>query len=138
VFGTHLSFPKALLAVPLIIAVSLSSYCFGLMLAGVVLRATTLRNIVGNVAWWSIALVGGVQVPTDFWPPWVRAIAQVLPLSHGLDGVRTAVVGGSVRHVALDFVLECAVGLGWLLIASLSFRWLAEGGRRTGSIEFGE
>jgi ABC-2 type transport system permease protein len=137
-FGIHLDYPSALLAIPLTIAVSLSSYCFALALAGVVLRATTVRNIVGNLAWWSVALVGGVQVPVGFWPAWVRAASEVLPLRHGLDGVRTALSGGSLRHVGLDFALECAVGLGWLLVASLSFRWLAEGGRRTGSIEFGE
>ena len=27
-----------------------------------------VRNIVGNLTWWTVALVGGVQVPTDFWP----------------------------------------------------------------------
>jgi hypothetical protein len=37
-----------------------------------------------------------------------------------------------------DTGLEIAVGVGWLLIAAFAFRRLAEGGRRTGSIEFGE
>lgn len=32
---------------------------------------------------------------------------------------------------------EAAVGLGWLLVAALTFRRLAESGRRDVSIEFG-
>lgn len=38
-----------------------------------------------------------------------------------------------LRHAAL----EAAVGLGWLLVAALTLRRLAESGRRDGSIEFG-
>jgi hypothetical protein len=30
-----------------------------------------------------------------------------------------------------------SLGLGWLILALASFRWLAEGGRKDGSIEFG-
>jgi ABC-2 type transport system permease protein len=137
-FGVPLHWPTALLAVPLIILVSLSSYCLALTLAGLVLRAPMVRNIVGNLTWWTVALVGGVQVPTDFWPSWVRVTGTVLPLTHGLDGVRTALAGGSVLRIGRDALLEVAVGGLWLIVAALSFRWLAEGGRKTGTIEFGE
>jgi len=33
---------------------------------------------------------------------------------------------------------EVLVGLGWFLVAALTFRVLAERGRRDGSIEFGD
>lgn len=137
-FGVPLSWPSALLAIPLIALVSLSSYCLALTLAGLVLRAPIARNIVGNLTWWTVALVGGVQVPTEFWPSWVRVAAAFLPLTHGLDGVRTALAGGSGARVGRDALLEIAVGVLWLGVAALSFRWLAEGGRKTGTIEFGD
>jgi len=138
VFRVRLEFPSALAAVPLIILISLSSYCFALLLAAFVLRAPTIRNIIGNIAWWTVGLLGGVQVPVGFWPGWVGAIGEVLPLRHGLDGVRVAIAGGSMARVLRDAGLEIAVGVGWLIVAGVAFRRLAEGGRRDGSIEFGE
>ncbi|HKE63656.1 MAG TPA: ABC transporter permease [Micromonosporaceae bacterium] len=138
IFGVPLAFPTALAAVPLIVLVALSSYCFALLLAAFVLRVPTFRNIVGNITWWTIGLLGGVQVPVTFWPGWVGAIGEVLPLRHGLAGVRVAIAGGPAATILRDAGLEIAVGAGWLVVAALAFRRLAEGGRRTGSIEFGE
>ncbi len=138
VFGVRLDFPSALAAVPLIMLISLSSYCFALLLAAFVLRAPMIRNIMGNIAWWTVGLLGGVQVPVSFWPHWLGTIGEVLPLRHGLDGVRVAIAGGPGGRILRDAGLEIAIGVGWLLIAAFAFRRLAEGGRRTGSIEFGE
>jgi ABC-2 type transport system permease protein len=98
----------------------------------------SVRNIVGNVTWWTIGLLGGVQVPVSFWPSWLGTVGQVLPLRHGLDGVRVAIAGGPVGRVFADAGLEVAVGVGWLVVAAIAFRSFATGGRRTGSIEFGE
>ena len=66
-----------------------------------------------------------------------QAIASVLPVRHGLDGIRTLLSGGPLGTVARDAALEVAVGLGWLAVAALTFRRFAESGRRDGSIEFG-
>jgi ABC-2 type transport system permease protein len=60
-FGIALPMPDALLAIPLIGLVSVSAYCIGLVLAGVVLRAMELRNVVGNVIWMGIALLAGCR-----------------------------------------------------------------------------
>jgi ABC-2 type transport system permease protein len=135
-FGIGLPMPQTLLAVPLIGLVSVSAYCLGLVLAGVVLRAMQLRNIVGNVIWMGIALLAGVQVPVTFWPGWTQAIGTVLPATHGLAAIRELLDGGPLGTVAIRALLEVAVALGWLTVAALTFRHLAEHGRRNGAIEF--
>lgn len=137
-FGIALPLPQALVAIPLIGLVSVSAYCFGLVLAGVVLRAMELRNVVGNVIWMGIALLAGVQVPVTFWPGWVQVVSAVLPATHGLAAIRALLDGGAVATVAGQAGLEVAVALGWLAVAALTFRRLAEHGRRTGSIEFAD
>lgn len=137
-FGVALPMPAGLLAVPLIGLVSVSAYCFGLVLAGLVLRAMELRNVVGNVIWMGIALIAGVQVPVTFWPDWVQKLSTVLPATHGLSGIRTLLDGGPPATVAAGAALEAAVAVGWLTVAALTFRHLAEQGRRTGSIEFAD
>lgn len=138
VFGVSLPMPRALLAIPLIALISVSTYSFGLVLAGLVLRKVELRNVVGNLGSLSLMVICGVQVPSSFWPSPIRYVAEVLPLTHGLRAVRD-LLSGSARGVVLHNVaLEICVAGGWLAIAALTFRQLAESGRKDGSIEFGE
>lgn len=134
-FGLPFAFPRALLAIPLLLLVASSVYCFGLVLAGIALRVMGLRNVVGNIGHLSLMILCGVQVPVTFWPGPVQAVSNVLPLRHGLAAIR-AVVSGS-GPVLAEAARELAVGLGWLVVAGLVFRRLAEGGRKDGSIEFG-
>jgi ABC-2 type transport system permease protein len=136
-FGVPLPLPAALLAVPLIALVALATYTFALTLSGYVLRAMEARNVVGNVAHLSLMALCGVQIPVVFWPGWVQAVASVLPVRHGLLGVRALLAGEPGGTVLRHAALEAAVGVGWLAVAALTFRRLAEHGRRDGSIEFG-
>ncbi len=59
-----------------------------------------------------------------------------MPLTHGLNAVRelygAARPGVMLGHAAL----EAAVLAGWLVLALLSFRRLADAGRQDGSIVF--
>jgi ABC-2 type transport system permease protein len=136
-FGIGLPMPNALLAVPVTATVSCSAYALGLLLAAMVLRATPLRNIVGNVTWWLVGLLAGVQVPTTFWPGWMQTVAAGLPATHGLHAIR-AVLDGDPSTALRDTGLEVAVGMGWLALAFIAFRRFAVQARRTGAVEFGD
>lgn len=138
VFGVPLSPARVAGEVPLVMLVSLATYCFGLTLAGLVLRAMELRNVVSNVTGLVMMSVCGVQVPTTFWPSWVQHVASVLPVTHGLAAVRGLLAGAGAGAVLRQAALEAAVGAGWLVVAVLTFRRLAERGRHDGSIEFGD
>ncbi|GAA1094641.1 ABC transporter permease [Nocardiopsis metallicus] len=138
VFGVHLPMPAALLVVPLIALTYVSVYSFGLVLAGLALRVMHVRNLIGNVGGLILMVVCGVQVPVSFWPPAVEFVAQGLPLTHGLGAVRELLSGASGAVVARLALLEAAVGAVWFCVAALTFRHLAESGRRDGSIEFGD
>ncbi|MFI9811347.1 ABC transporter permease [Saccharothrix variisporea] len=137
-FGLGVPLSRMLAAIPVILLISVSAYCFGLALAGLVLRKMELRNLVGNLASLSLMVFCGVQVPTSFWPEPVQVVASVLPLTHGLHAVRDLFAGAPVGAILGSVGLEMCVLVGWLLIASLTFRWLAESGRADGSIEYGE
>lgn len=139
VFGVRWSLPEALLAVPVVAVVAFSTYCFGLVLGALVLRAMDVRNIVSNLAWLTIMTVCGVQVPVDFWPAPVAVVAQVLPVTHGLAAVR-ALADGSAgpAYVAGQVGLELVVAVGWLAVATVVLLHLAESGRRDGSIEYAD
>lgn len=138
VFGVHLPMPAAFAVIPLIALISVSAYCLGLFLAGLVLRAMGLRNVVGNITWMTVGLLAGAQVPIDFWPAWARVVGHLLPARHGLPAIRELLAGGPAGRILTGAALELAVAAGWLLLAVLTFRRLAEGGRRDGSIEFSD
>jgi ABC-2 type transport system permease protein len=137
VFGFHLPLPTVLLAIPITATVAWSAFALALLLAAAVLRATQLRNVVGNITWWVVALLAGVQVPTSFWPRWMQTVAVITPATHGLHGIR-AVMDGDASTALRDAGIELAVGAGWLVLAAIAFQRFAESGRRDGSIEFGD
>jgi ABC-2 type transport system permease protein len=136
-FGLDLPWPRTLLVVPLTALVAASSYALGMFLGGLVLRAMSMRNVTANLTWGTIMAIGGVNVPVDYYPAPVQWLAQMLPLTHGLQAIRELLAGESFRSLIPDAGLEVLVGLGWLTLALITFNRLAEGGRRDGSIEFG-
>jgi ABC-2 type transport system permease protein len=137
-FGLPLHLTTVLAAVPLVVLVSVSTYCFALVPAALVLRVMQLRNVVANLTMLTMMTFCGVQVPTTFWPGWVQGVASALPLTHGLAAVRAALAGADWSVVLPPVGAEVALATGWLAAAVLAFRRLAEHGRRDGSIEFGD
>jgi ABC-2 type transport system permease protein len=136
-FGLPMPWPRTLLIFPLILLITLTTYMMGTFLGSLVLRAMQSRNLVANMAHSSMMAICGVNVPLAFFPGWVQAIAFLLPMTHGLVAVRTVLENGPSSVIWRNVGLETAVGAGWLVVALGSFRWLAEGGRKDGSIEFG-
>jgi ABC-2 type transport system permease protein len=137
-FGLPLPLPRVLWLAPLVLLVTATTYCFGTFLAAWVLRAMEIRNLVSSLASLSMMAICGVNVPLSFYPAWLQAIAQVLPVTHGLQAIRDLLAGASSHAVWTNVGWESAVGLGWLLLAVASFRLLAESGRKDGSIEFAD
>ena len=45
-------------------------------------------------------ILGGTLVPLALLPSWVRGISELLPLTHALEGLRSALDGGSFSSVA--------------------------------------
>lgn len=135
-FGIELPLPRALLFALLMPVVLGSVYSFGLLLGAIGLRMMGLRNIISSLGHSILMVWCGVQVPPTYWPAWVQRITDFLPLKHGLIAIRNLL--DQRGPILRPIMLELLVGIGWLLIAMLAFRRLAEGGRKDGSIEFAE
>lgn len=135
--GVHLPLSARLLAVPLVAVIAISVYFFGLVLAGLALRVMSARNLIGRLGSIFLMVFTGVQVPVAFWPSPVQAVANLLPLTHGLHGVRTLLGGGSASQVFAHIGIELLVGACWAVVAWLTYVQLVRSGRRDGSIEFG-
>lgn len=115
---------------------TVSTYFTATFLGGLVLRATTARRTVPQVARLTMMAFCGVSVPRSVFPDWVSWLAGLLPLTHALDAARELLDDGRIDVVMRDVGLEILVGGGWLLLSLLTFQRLADAGRRDGSIVF--
>jgi ABC-2 type transport system permease protein len=128
--------PEVLMLLPLFSLTCFGSYCLMLFFGAVANYRPSARNLVHNVATMSLMAFCGVNIPVSYWPGWLEAIAQILPLTHGLEAVRGFLAGASTTIVLQDAGLELAVAAGWLTLTMMVMDRMAESGRANGSIEF--
>lgn len=136
-FGLHWTAASAAAVVPVVVITAVASYCFGMALGAVVLARPELRNVVSGVAASTLAVLGGVAVPLEAWPPPARVLGQCLPLVHTLAAVRAVADHGSIGAVVGPAAVAVAVAAGWLLVAEEAVRRMVAAGRRNGSLELG-
>jgi len=80
-------------------------------------------------------VLGGVLYPVSALPSWLEKLAQLLPLTHSLEGVRRALLAGEglgeLRREAFFLLLFAGVGLPLALVA---FRWSVRRAKMTGTL----
>ncbi|MFD1147652.1 ABC transporter permease [Saccharothrix hoggarensis] len=135
-FGVRLPWPEAALVPLMILVVGLSCYCYGTCVASFVLGFPSARWLALNLSYLVLMTFCGVNVPTSFWPDWLRALTSVLPMTHGLAAIRAFLADGPASTVLPELALEVCVGAGWFAVAALSFNRMVRRGRRDGTIEF--
>jgi len=106
----------------------------GLAAAGLIMvvkRTGALLGFVGS----AFGLLGGVLYPISVLPRPLQLLAQALPMSHGLEGVRLALVPdpdlSAIGRDALALALFTAV---LVPLAFWGFEWSVRRCRRTGSL----
>jgi ABC-2 type transport system permease protein len=115
----------------------LTVLCFagvGIFWASIVMllkRGQAILNTFGIVA----ILVSGVLFPTSMLPEWLGSMAQLIPLTHALDGMRLALLHGQgvVEQAGTIFVL-LAFAASLLAVGISTFEWTVGIAKRTGSL----
>lgn len=127
--------PKALPELALTVLVATASCTgFGMALGSIGLRARDIW-IVANIAYFIMLLLCGVEVPLHQLPRVLQLVAQVLPLTHGIEAGRLLATGHHLAAAWPDIWLELGVGTAWAVIAFVLFAYFERQGRRTGSFE---
>jgi ABC-2 type transport system permease protein len=136
-FGLPLSLPRVAACLPVLAVVAVCSYCYGSFLASLVARFPQFNWLALNVGYLTIMTVTGVNVPVAFWPGPVQAIANLLPVTHGLLAVRQLLDGGSLGAAAPQVGAELLVAAGWLAAGWLSYNRFFHRARANGSFDVG-
>jgi ABC-2 type transport system permease protein len=90
-FGLSLAHVNPVATIVVFVASLLAFSSIGLMSATFILivkRGDPLLWLFGSGSW----LLGGVMYPTDVLPAWLRQIAELLPITHALRGLRAALL----------------------------------------------
>ena len=110
----------------LILAVIAGSVVFaalGVATASLI-RSAEGSSAVVNFILLPMAFLTGAFGPTRHFPPFLRAIGDVLPLKYFIDLVNAIYLRGhEIWTRPLDLAVLAAWGLGGLIVAMLKFRW---------------
>jgi ABC-2 type transport system permease protein len=139
ILAPFIGFPPHWWWMPLgLVAVMLGTYGFGLAIAAATINRFRISNLVYNIAIYGLITIGGVNIPTGSFPNWVVRLAEVLPLHHGLLGVRALLADGWSAAAAGHLGRELMAGAAWFVIAMIGFRLFSESGRKQGTFDFAE
>ena len=121
---------------PLLIVIVCASYYGFMFFVGTLVNwIPQTRNVIHNSVSTVVVAVCGAVVPVTFWPVWVQYIAQVLPITHGLESIRLFLSDGPSTEVVMKAGLEIVIGLVWLALGILSLDRTVSAARRKGNVE---
>jgi ABC-2 type transport system permease protein len=133
-----LGFRPGLDAIPalalVVIITTASCTAFGLLLGSIGLRAKDFF-FVANLAYFSMLLFCGVNIPLDVLPGWMSAISRCLPLTHGIAAAREIAAGSSLGDVSGLIWTEAIVGAAYAAVGYVLFRALEHESRRSAVLD---
>ena len=136
IFGIKLPWPQAVLILPVLLVIGISSYAYGLTLSCFVLAKPSRRWMTMNLSYLTLLAFAGVNIPLTALPPAVEILVQGLPLTHGLLAVRAIINQSSVSVIINQVFLEALVGVCWFVLATYGFSRAVRSGRRHGTLDF--
>jgi ABC-2 type transport system permease protein len=140
-----LAFATAVLGVPLavdLVAVAVTAALFlpGLWGLGTAVAALGLvakrANVLANLMFPFITLLGGLYYPVDRLPDWLRYPALVLPFGYGTKAFAEAALhGASVRELGSQLLPLAGFAVALPALGVLAFRWVERLVRRRGELD---
>jgi ABC-2 type transport system permease protein len=133
-FGVSLGQANLLATMVLLALALLAHLPIGILSAGFILllkRGDPVTLILGHVS----ALLGGVYFPLQVLPQWVQTVAQCLPFTHALEGLRQAVLNGKgLGELSSQIVILSAFALVLLPLSLAFFGWTVRQAKRLGTL----
>lgn len=122
---------------PLAVVVLVTAFsCTGLGLinAGLGLRIREVA-VLTNILFGFLLVFTGANVPPRAMPDWMRAVAEGLPLTHGIEAARRIVDGATLTDVAGTIAAEAGVGVAYGVVGYALIRFMEIQGRRRATLE---
>jgi ABC-2 type transport system permease protein len=128
---SHTDFPALLLT---ILITTFSTAGLGLLL-GCMSLITLNVMFINNSVYFLLLVFSGANVPVAILPAWMQIISQALPLTRGIAAARILIAGGRLADVASLLGGELLLGVIYITLGYLMFRWFEIQAKRRGTLE---
>lgn len=118
----------------ILVLTCLSLTGMGMMIGSVGIRLRT-ASIIANVVAYIGLLISGVNFPVSYLPEWVQAISYCMPLTYAVEATRDAVNGADLFALSEPLAMMIVLGLAFVVIAWLSFRYFEKKARISGKMD---
>jgi len=105
------------------------------LLLGCVSLVSLDTMFVNNTAYFLLLVFSGANVPIANLPPWMQAISWGLPLTRGIAAARALIAGSPLAEVAPLLAGEAVLGVVYVFLGYVLFRWFEFQARRRGTLE---
>jgi ABC-2 type transport system permease protein len=134
-FGIEVPWRHAWAIVVLIAAVAVAAHSLALFITGLAMKLLHFGTLLNGIVFLPMLAVCGAVVPVSYLPQWAQHLSTVLPLTHGLAGVRALFDGASPAVIGQAAGRELIVAACWLALAAVTFRIFIRQARRTGDLD---
>jgi ABC-2 type transport system permease protein len=105
------------------------------LLMGCLSLITLNVMFINNAVYFALLLFSGANVPVASLPAWMQVISEVLPLTHGIRAARLLIAGADLQQVAPLLLIEFLIGVVYVLIGYIMFRWFEFQAKKRGTLE---
>ena len=134
VFGARIAPGNLLLVCGALLLSLLAFSALGLLAAALLIQTKRAALVVGMAAG-LFGILGGVMYPVSVLPGWLSGLAQLLPITYGIDAIRLSLLPSpDLGRIGKDLLTLGAFAAVLLPAALLLFGWSVDRARRQGSI----
>ncbi len=109
-----------LLSIFFMILIAVTFISLGLIFASR-MKDTQGFSLIVNFIVFPLFLLSGALYPLNNLPPFVKYLSYIDPLTYGIDGLRSALIGFSVFHPIFDFAVLLAMSVVMVSVAAYLF-----------------
>jgi ABC-2 type transport system permease protein len=127
--------PSSLPALGVVVLISaFACTSLGMVTGAIGLRARDVFFL-ANLVVFLLLLFCGVNVPLESLPDWMQSVANVLPLTHGIEAAREIAAGASLASVSDLVWTEAAIGACYAILAYALLWYFEADSRRRATLE---
>ncbi len=106
----------------MIISGTLAFTSIGMVIANYV-KEPNAADAAGNAIAFPMMFLSGTFFPLEFYPAYLRGIANVLPLTYFNNGLRDAMINGNFQSAFQNTMIVLAIGLVFVVLGTLLTSW---------------
>jgi ABC-2 type transport system permease protein len=124
---------------PFLFAISIAFMVISFVSLGLLLGCMSLITLnvmfINNTMYFLLLIFSGANLDISTLPTWMQAVSQVLPLTRSIAAARRVIAGDSLANVAPLLAAELLIGIVYITLGYVLFRWFEFQAKRRDTLE---